>query len=243
MATAGIWQAQAFWLPKKGHEAEEYEDAWAVELERGCFAVADGATESSFAGEWARLLTADFAAKAGADPVPWLERVPELGSRWWAAVADRPLPWYGETKREEGAFATFLGLVLTEESAWRALAVGDCCLFHVRAGAVLAHFPMDKPEEFGSNPWLLGSRRVLTSEMRQRALATTQGDWASGDEFWLLTDAVACWLLTGMRNEPDRPVVMPFAASAAGFAAWIAAERAAGAMRNDDCTWLVVTTE
>src|SRR4051812_29570559 len=55
-------RADLLWLPKAGNSVEEYEDAWATspddESSPGQFvcAVTDGATETSFAGLWARLL-------------------------------------------------------------------------------------------------------------------------------------------------------------------------------------------
>ena len=37
-------------LPKQGNTDAEYEDAWAADAAAGRFAVADGASETSFAG-------------------------------------------------------------------------------------------------------------------------------------------------------------------------------------------------
>src|SRR5712691_3925370 len=101
----------AFWAAKAGNDAADYEDAFAGDPAVGRFAVADGATESSFAAEWARLLAEDFVAcrTGGADA--WLKRLPAVQEQWWAVVGPKSLPWYAEAKREEGAFATFLGLV------------------------------------------------------------------------------------------------------------------------------------
>lgn len=48
---------QGFGVPKRGHSAEEYEDAYAAALQVGRFAVADGASESSFASLWASCLS------------------------------------------------------------------------------------------------------------------------------------------------------------------------------------------
>ena len=42
-------------VPKHGNAEDEYEDAFAAGSKR--FAIADGASESSFAAPWARLLT------------------------------------------------------------------------------------------------------------------------------------------------------------------------------------------
>jgi hypothetical protein len=54
--------AQAFWLPKAGNNIDEYEDAfWPrrqidASAEAFSFAVADGATETSFSKLWAEML-------------------------------------------------------------------------------------------------------------------------------------------------------------------------------------------
>src|SRR5438309_355857 len=109
---------RAFHLPRRGHAPAEYEDAFAADPCSGRFAVADGASESSFAGRWARLLVEGFVGGAqdpwGAD---WL--VP-LRRRWVEEVAPLPLPWYAEAKREQGAFATLLGVALGDAAfaAW-----------------------------------------------------------------------------------------------------------------------------
>src|ERR1041385_6533609 len=45
--------ATAWWAPKSGNTANEYEDAYAVKPEALRFAAADGASETSFARQWA----------------------------------------------------------------------------------------------------------------------------------------------------------------------------------------------
>src|SRR4051794_1385943 len=97
-----------FGLPRRGHSADEYEDACAGDARAGRFAVADGATESSFAASWARLLVEEFVRT----PAPWSSWLPALRQRWAAELQDQPLPWYAEAKAEEGAYATLLGVWL-----------------------------------------------------------------------------------------------------------------------------------
>src|SRR5215831_13409139 len=95
-------------LPKGDHTPEEYEDAWAADPAAGRFAVADGATESAFAGLWARLLAEGFAAAARPRDLPaWLGGPRR---RWAEEVMGLELPWYGEVKRAAGAFATLVGV-------------------------------------------------------------------------------------------------------------------------------------
>src|SRR5437660_1616800 len=110
--------------PRRGHRAEECEDAWAASLAaeggRGRFAVADGAAESFQGGLWARLLAEAFVG--GGDRHPdWVGWLPPLQARWAeeATLDARPgggpnghappaLPWYLESRlHQQGAFATF----------------------------------------------------------------------------------------------------------------------------------------
>src|SRR5258708_38578813 len=97
---------QVFHLPKRGHSTEEYADASAADAATRRFPIADGASESSFAAPWARLLVEGFL-----DPrirpdraTGWVEA---LERRWSETVDALALPWYAEAKREQGAFATF----------------------------------------------------------------------------------------------------------------------------------------
>ena len=57
------WQAFRHW--KQGNAAADYEDAGAGDVATGRFAVADGASEASFAATWARLLVETFLVSPG----------------------------------------------------------------------------------------------------------------------------------------------------------------------------------
>jgi hypothetical protein len=229
---AARWQGVC--LPKQGHSADEYEDAFAADPAGGRFAVADGASESSFAGLWARLLVEGFVR-----PSPhWLE----AARRAWAAEVDgRPLAWYGEAKRDEGAFATFLGL-LVEDGRWRALAVGDTCLFQVRQDRLIEAFPVPRAEDFDNRPRLLGSRPA--ADARREPHAEGRGDWQPGDHLLLMTDALAHWFLRG-HEAGERPwkelMGLPAGSAAnAAFAGWVE-DRRRRDLRNDDVTLVLIT--
>src|SRR5207248_1347940 len=122
-----------------------------------------------------------------------------LRRQWAAEVDGLPLPWYAELKRELGAFATFLGLAFRprtpkREACWRALAVGDCCLFQTRGGGITQAFPLTRSADFGNQPNLLRSRGPVADEPeapRRRAY----GSWQPQDCFLLMTDALAQWFL------------------------------------------------
>lgn len=231
------WSWKALAVPKRGHAADEYEDAWAADGAAGRFAIADGASESAYAAPWARLLTEEFAA-AGGPPgnANWLA---QPRRRWATAVDGTKLPWYGEAKREQGAFAAFLGLALGPAAdsggPWTAMAVGDCCLFQVRDGALIHAFPLTGSAEFSNQPPLLCSRAGPAPVPRWSA-----GEWRTGDRFLLMTDALAQWFLSvhEARREPWDEVEAPQGEKA--FTAFVEQCRDRRVLRNDDVTIMVV---
>jgi hypothetical protein len=236
---------RALRLPRHGHTVEEYEDAWAADPASGRFAVADGASESSFAALWARLLTEGFlAAHRPRDLAGWLD---SARGRWSAEVMGLELPWYAEIKRDEGAFATLLGLQVRRPrrgrpGRWQAVAVGDSCLVRVRQGRSVETFPLRHSSNFGNQPPLLGSRsRTIPPAQR------CSGSLQPGDRLFLMTDALAQWFLWSHEHS-ERPweEIAPLLATAqpeAAFASWIAELRAGGGLHNDDVTLLSIELE
>ncbi len=76
---------QAYWVPKLGNSAEEYEDAFAYSATNRHFAVADGATESSFADLWAKDLVNQFVTeppKVDRAQAPFPEWLVPMQQRW-----------------------------------------------------------------------------------------------------------------------------------------------------------------
>jgi hypothetical protein len=229
-------------VPKQGHSAEEYEDAWAADPARHRFAVADGASEASYSGLWAQLLTEAFvtARRPWAEP-DWLD---EARRAWSAQVDNLDLSWYAEMKRTQGAYAAFLGLSVRPPSAespgrWRALAVGDSCLLRIRPGDTPRTFPLQRSEAFSNQPQLLGSRPAAPP-----AFATERGSCLPGDRLYLLTDALAHWFLLRCENghQPwdDLAALFADAEGSDVFPAWVETRRDQQALRNDDVTVLAI---
>jgi hypothetical protein len=222
---------RALRAPKGGHSAEEYEDAWSAG--GGRFAVSDGASEASYAALWARLLAEGFVAA----PRPWAGLGWLEGPRraWSAAVDGLDLPWYAEMKREQGAYATLLGLAV-RRGRWRALAVGDSCLIRARPGRPPRAFPLRRAADFGNQPALLGSRPgPAPTPARARGLCRP------GDRLFLMTDALAQWFLRraedGGRPADDLARLLDGPDDA--FGTWVEQRRGDG-LRNDDVTLLAV---
>lgn len=238
---------RALHLPKRGHAAEEYEDAFAADPAAGRFAVADGASESAFAALWARILAEGFIENARP---PWgkAEWLAPLRQRWAEEVDPQLLPWYAELKREQGAFATLLGLALRppgerRPGRWRALAVGDSCLLRLHEGQLVDAFPLDRSADFDSHPSLVGSRP--TQATRRAAARQACGTWKAGDRFLLLTDALAQWALRQSEEdrEPWDELGPLFAAEnpQQAFTVWIEEQRDRHELRNDDVTLVTIS--
>jgi Protein phosphatase 2C len=249
-----MWQLREWWLPKAGNAPEEYEDAFQSAPARGRFAVADGATETSFSGRWAAALVAAFAAAppdfaAEYDSAPPAEALAAwlapLQQAWRAAVPWDRLPWYALEKAQAGAFASLLGIELFPRRGtraagrsgahWQASAVGDSVLFHLRGDALLTAWPIASSSELGSRPRLLsslpGRNRLALAEW-----ACVTGEAEPGDRFLLVTDALAHWALSAVEaGEPTWATLWEIA-DAESFAALVARERDQHRLRNDDVT-------
>jgi hypothetical protein len=218
--------------PKAGPDAAS-EDAAAVRDEAWPVraAVADGATESAFAGLWARTLVDELLARPAATEEAFAAAVEAGRASWAAAVADRldDRPWYVRAKAEEGAHATVLGVAVHPDGTWAGVAVGDCCLFHLRGERPVVTWPYDAPDAFTNRPSLVSSHPGRPAPTPR----TTSGRWQAGDALLLATDAVAAWLL---RRGPARGLEAP----PSTFGTVVERARAEGALRNDDATLLVM---
>ncbi len=246
---------QAFHAHKRGGTEDEYEDAFFpdgfAEKVRGfrC-AVADGASESAFAREWAQLLVGAFGRRE--------MNVAHLQEQWQKSVGGKRLPWFLEKKARRGAFAAFIGLSLRGAGAattrarlaanhavasvnaadwmpqtgnardngsdgppatgwhtgdgchrgeiagtWRAIAVGDSCLFQIRDDELITVGPLSRSDEFDNSPFLLGSKSAQSIGRNAPHVSVHAGTWSRDDRFYLATDAMAQWLL--LRDEAGLP--------------------------------------
>lgn len=220
-------------VPRAGGEAGDYEDAAAIETKEWpvCAAVADGATESAFARSWAKRLVRGVTDQRATTTEAFRHAVSDGQTEWQATAAERATdrPWYVAAKAAEGAFAAVLGLSLHADGRWRAVAVGDCCLFHVRAQTVVRSWPFEADDAFTNRPALVPSQ----ADREVPAPNAVTGAWQPNDRFLLATDAVAAWL---MDSDPVAMSTLDLDA----FREHVEAARADGSLRNDDATLLVL---
>jgi len=252
--------AQAFWLPKAGNKPAEYEDAFApkrlitgeldeYEGESYHCAIADGATETSFAAPWAKLLTRAYAQDRLHPDHRLATELPRLQKCWKRLVSRRPLPWYAEAKANLGAFASLLGLSLSLQDSdagqirrFETFAVGDSCIFQVRDDKIRYRSPLLTSDQFTQRPVLFSSL-AEKNEMAFKAVCVQAGEWHTHDCFLLMTDALACWFLRAYEQGETPWRMLRDLGTCDGrqsFADWVSELRTNGSLKNDDVTLLRV---
>ena len=198
---------KTYWLPKAGNKKSEYEDRFwpATKNEQAIsrFAIADGATETSFSKLWAQILVRAYGKNEIVDFSP--EALIPLQMEWWNSVNNKELPWYAYEKMQMGAYASFLGLDFqnvehSQTGTWRSLAVGDCCLFQIREKQLINCFPIERSDHFSSRPVLIPS---IQNNNHEYSILRKNGPWMVGDTFYLMSDAIANWFLTQWERKAD----------------------------------------
>lgn len=253
-----------FWTPKHGNTQQEFEDAfWVgsdgsgggeIQIESLTVAIADGASESFLAGRWARSLVASFgtAPDAALSPAGFLAAYEAAVTGWDyeltsyladRAVRESPVQWFEERGLGRGAYATVAALQLWGEhqgigARWAASALGDSCIFQVRDEELALSIPISNAAEFSNSPPLLCSREIDEEAVRDR-MCVRSGEWAAGDTFYVVTDALAAWFLSSVAEggrpwEPLRDLDTVDADY--DFPGWVNERRDRNEIRNDDTT-------
>jgi Protein phosphatase 2C len=229
-------------VPKQGNRFDECEDEIQSSLETGHFAVADGATEASYAQQWARILVSAFrqidSARLDTSSFElWLDTCRREWSAWADSLNGKTLPWFTQEKLSIGSFATFLGLCFDYTSAsedsliWRAVAYGDSCLFVVQSDTVLREaFPIQEPDQFSLTPPLLGTGSTPVGE-RLRLLS---GSVSQLDKMYLATDALAHWFVESYRAFAKPWESLDTLRTEDDLGAFVDGLRADHLIRNDD---------
>jgi hypothetical protein len=245
-------QMVIFSEPKAGSAPKENQDAAAggvaITTGTGRFIVADGATMAYDALRWVDQLVTSFVSREGG---PALERAAmrawftQMQDQWAAHVP--PFDSFIEERkfREVGSFATMLGFEICgldgAEPSWRAAALGDTILFHVRESRLIAVFPPLRPEDFNSTPSGVHTDPSSLDWMTERLLLGS-GALLADDFLYVATDATAHWILSALRAEDAEDAERKVWDTLSGlvhpaiFSRLVDDQRAANRMKNDDAT-------
>jgi hypothetical protein len=249
-------QIVIFSAPKEGYAPGEWEDGAAGgfipatrpgDPPRVRFAVADGATEAYESARWVEQLIGSFMSPDQAGGARW----PDLGrasmTDWfrtmqerWQAAAPAASDYIEEMKIRQGTLATFVGGEIlgldTPAPVWRAVALGDSVLFHVRNGRLVGQLPRLRSSDFASSPDGISSLPARLDRMSQQ-LQLQQGRLAPGDTIFAATDAFAKWMITCVeRGDPTLWRLLGELVHPDVFVQLVTAQRRAMAMKDDDVT-------
>jgi hypothetical protein len=245
---------RSFTVAKAGNAEAENEDAYLCHSSQldGEFllAVADGATDSLFSGIWARLLVKGIptimASRRSRKRLSKAFRrwIHALQASWVEEVSTKSLPWYAEHKLATGAHAALIGVrvcVAETELHWEALAVGDCNVFVVEDDELRVGMPIQKAEDFGMSPFLIGTTEAANARLRD-FLVLDAGSAGSSAEFFVMSDALAHWFLAATERKQRPWRVLRKLSSDVQFRRFVGRLRSRQWMRNDDTTIIMLRT-
>lgn len=229
--------ASAITMSKASAAPDENEDAHGIDPEGGYVAIADGASSSFGAAEWARTLCGTFLRRRPLDVMPSQAWISEATSVFRQPQFDDE-EWFVAEAAQRGAHAAFAGVgVLRQEERlrWRAVAVGDCVVIHLRTSAegdlpIVTAFPIAHSAAFPARPVLLSS-----AADGHPPVCYIAGSASIGDIWLLMTDELARFAL---RRHESGDSLWAFLArgSEAEIRSLVASARASGAVADDDMT-------
>jgi len=227
---------------KLGEDIADCQDAISLDAVSGHVAIADGATESFAAREWAQHLVqtyVDLKVAARFDQSTWLYEAQQL---WAKGISEDIARGRGDIflinnfNEKRSAYSTFLALSFSalhdrlDLLSIEAEAIGDSCLLHFSGGKLKRAFPLESSAAFSDHPHAISSRQPLESlELAQLKFEVTEGD-----RILLATDAFAMFLLKAV--EADSPVIAEFLALGEQEALkdFVQNQRCKMALQNDD---------
>lgn len=231
-------------IPKNGEADKDCEDRLGVATGPETIlraAVADGATSTAFSGEWAALLVNEFCDSAFQDWDDFYRRCGRAAKRWKMEVLSQQRPWHALLRSKNGAAAAFAGIELSlTDCKWKASALGDSCVFHVRSGRIICSLPPYLPEDFGHHPRLMSTDSEKNVELKD-FYKNASGAFENGDKFILATDAVAEALLRADRNCGEMEKWTRALSSGSEIARrYIQMKRASEDLQDDDVAIVVI---
>jgi hypothetical protein len=246
------FESRVFWLPKDVDCPQFYEDAFAADAERGIAAIADGVSAAMFSGLWARILTAAAVARPPnlEDPEAFQAWLAARRTAWLEEIDFSRLTWFQREKMKQanGAASTLLWVTLDPDDdngpspvsryRLRSVAIGDCCLFHVRQGQLLWSFPMQSADDFGLEPAQIGSVDMNQDHLLEHA--AMEGQCLVDDLLVLCTDALAQWMLRQSATAEPVPWEKYWEITAEDWQDEIAVLRQTNQMRFDDTTLILL---
>jgi hypothetical protein len=247
----------SFSIPKAGNTALENEDAVFPNPGVGMnghdevvsFAVADGATQTSFSNLWANCLVNSCSTSHLSEPA-FLRAVGKAQVEWQQSLQGIELPWHAQEKFRQGAFSALAWLEIqyyplqpAYPFTWRALAVGDCCLFIASNYNVYLSLPLQNFAEFNNSPILIPSKSEKMESIKGM-IQTARGSLRMGDQLILASDAISSWIMKQSQESHKDFIKMVLSYKSSrnsdGFVRWVQNLRKKNEIKNDDTSLILI---
>lgn len=234
-------------MSKLGNKDSECEDSISFNLRKGRFAIADGASSSMFSDVWASCLTSNVITldtdlfKNTTELFHIL--VPLARREWYSRIEWSNLKWFQTNKSFQGSHSTLLYVEikrLEDGDIYRALAVGDSCLFVLSDNGFYS-FPYKNVSQFNNTPKLVWTGRKRQkdneTELVYPDFATTSGHLRHDTDLILATDALSKWLIETHNFEEIKRLI----GHEQELREFLTTEIDAKRMRNDDISLIYVS--
>lgn len=205
-----VFKIKSFLDHKRGIDYWDGADRYAMNLERGRFAVADGVSHSYLPNLWAGILCESFVNSEASSNEDWIGQYAKnqlfMDTQRWGEMSETVLrdateeaAFLLQLSRDEFQYAgsTLVGIVIEDKSIFYNV-LGDSCLFVFdKDSETLVHFSTINEEEgFTNSPdYFLSSGKVV-------------GTWKHGQiplkegYVFLATDALSDWLIKEYNQNP-----------------------------------------
>lgn len=239
---------------KESENISNCQDAFAINEDKGCFAIADGASQSFYPNIWAEYLVDEF---CNYNPdinennwqswlIPcqedWLKQVKE---RVVKAQQDKSPVWVTNQNRlnfKQSATSTFIGLQFLENEV-KITIVGDSCLFIFSGEKLLKTYPLKSSQEFDDRPEYFASYSKDNS-FSPRFISIPLENNKSLDKiyFILATDALSEYIFQCLENNKNILESLLDITCQKDFENFVSSARNSQTlkMKNDDVTLVVL---
>jgi len=225
-------------VPKDLQYPESNEDAYAWDADTQRAAVFDGATESFAAKRWVSLVRNQWLS---GNP-RWLHLAREEYDR---DIDRLNLTWAQLEAAERGSYTTLVSIEASS-NGFIVTAIGDSCVFLLEGVSIIACDPYVSLGEFFASPHALSTRGQDNHVEPGNAVDLSadqfliSADVIDGRQLLLASDALAQWLMV---PEPQERVSnLMNALKNDDLETLVIAERAAGRLRTDDTTALLLAS-
>jgi serine/threonine protein phosphatase PrpC len=237
---------------KTSKEKESIQDCQdAFQIEKKCFAIADGASQSLNPSIWADMLVKQFCENPNITNENWQNWLKPIQDKWLIDVQDKiriakeqsNSSWFYNNKKlteqKQPAAATFVGVEL-KRNILDVTIIGDSCMFIWQDNKFTKSMPYNKSTDFDNFPQYLASFEKDNKFQPQ----FIQYPIKNGEETYciLATDAFAKWIFANLEAKENVFETLIHTSSQSQFEEIVANARNSKTIKldNDDVALLVV---